>query len=167
MRAALSEAGPAVRRYLYGMCGRWHEAEDLAQETLLKAWRKRDGFDGRADVKTWVFRIARNHWLDRLRRRRVRPLEQSMIAELHTASVASGPLQSAARGELAAAIEQAMGKLPDEQREALALRESEGLTFVQIAVLTNVPAATVKSRVRYALLKLADELKAYKAELES
>jgi len=167
MRAAVSEAGPAVRRYLFGMCGHWHQAEDLAQETLLKAWKKRDSFDGRADVKTWIFRIARNHWLDRLRRRRVRPLEQTMISDAHAVSSASGPLQAASRTELAAAIEKAMGRLPDEQREALALRESEGLTFAQIAVLMSVPAGTVKSRVRYALGKLADELKAYQAELES
>lgn len=167
VRAALGQAAPAVRRYLFGMCGDWHEAEDLAQDALLKAWGKRDTFDGRADVKTWIFRIARNHWLDRLRRRRVRPTEQSMTADTRISSSASQPLQAAARGELAAAIEQALGRLPAEQREALALRESQGLTFGQIAGLLQVPAATVKSRVRYALLKLADELAPFRAELES
>ena len=61
----------------------------------------------------------------------------------------------------------ALGTLPAAQREALALRESEGLTFRQIADLLKVPAATVKSRVRYALIKLADELKAFRPELAS
>ena len=166
VRAALCESGPAVRRYLFGMCGDWHEAEDLAQETLLKAWQKRAGFDGRANPRTWIFRIARNHWLDRLRRRRVRPPEQAMTTDTY-ASPSAAPPQAAARGELAAAIDQALGKLPAEQREALALRESEGLTFPQISALLHLPAATVKSRVRYALIKLADELKAFRPELES
>ena len=70
-------------------------------------------------------------------------------------------LAEAQRAELASAVKRALARLPDEQREALALRESEGLTFDQIGQLLGVPTATVKSRVRYALLKLADDLRPY------
>ena len=167
LRAALGEAGRAVRRYLFGLCGDWHEAEDLAQEALLRAWRKRHSFDGRAGVRTWIFAIARNHWLDRLRRRRLRPQEEPMDQPLPATDSQLPPPVIAQRAELAAAIGEAVARLPTEQREALALRESGGLTFSQIGHLLGVPSATVKSRVRYALMKLADELKPFRRELES
>ena len=60
-----------------------------------------------------------------------------------------------------------MNQLPSDQRDALALRESQQLTFRQIAEVLSVPVATVKSRVRYALLKLAEELKGFQRELET
>jgi RNA polymerase sigma-70 factor (ECF subfamily) len=166
VRAALNVAAPAVRRFLFGMCGCWHEADDLTQDALLKAWRKRDSFHGRAAAKTWIFRIARNEWLERLRRRRVRPKGQVLVAEEHSAPSADQPASAAMRGERARAIEAAMADLPAEQREALALRESDGLTFPQIAAMLDVPVGTVKSRVRYAVLKLARQLTAFRGELE-
>lgn len=164
LRAAMDQAAPAVRRYLFGMCGDWHQAEDTAQESLLKAWDKRETFDGRANPKTWIFTIARNCWLDRHRRSKTRPAEQAMNPDTHTSSLGSDPLETMARGELAAAVEQALAALPADQRDALALRESEGLTFGQIAAMLHVPAATVKSRVRYALMKLAERLKPFAPE---
>jgi len=165
LRARLGEVGPAVRRYLFGMCHDWDEAEDIAQEAMLKAWRKLDSFDGRAELATWVFTIARNHWRDRLRRKRRRPETQSMTGE-YVAARTEPPGAAAQRDELAGIVRRAVAGLPDEQREALALRESEGLTFVQIGEMLGVPTGIVKSRVRYALGKLADELKSYKRELD-
>ena len=167
MRAAVADTGGAVRRFLFGMCGDWHVAEDLAQESLLKAWRSRASFDGRANVRTWVFTIARNTWVDYLRQRRVRGAEGTMDQAIAIASMAPGPVASASRREFSTQMELALARLPGEQREALAMRESDGLTFPEIARLLELPVATVKSRVRYALTKLANELRAFAPEQAS
>jgi len=169
MCAVLSGMGQSVRRFLFGMCGDWHVAEDLAQESLLKAWRSRASFGGRANVRTWVFGIARNAWIDHLRRRSVRERQQAMIEarELQKRPATCDPAASAARDEFSVQMARALTRLPDEQREALAMRESDGLTFAEIARLLEVPVGTVKSRVRYALMKLADELRAFAPEQTS
>ena len=90
-----------------------------------------------------------------------------MSEKLAPAGNTPSPPVIAERGELGAVVRRAMDKLPAEQREALAMRESEGLTFRQIGQTLGVPTATVKSRVRYALMKLADELEPFRRELES
>ena len=167
LRAAVSDTGGAVRRFLFGMCGDWHVAEDLAQESLLKAWRSRASFNGRANVRTWVFAIARNAWIDHLRRQRTRGVEETMDQALAIASTAPGPVASASGREFTAQMALALTSLPPEQREALAMRESDGLTFIEIARLLDLPVATVKSRVRYALTKLANELRAFAPEQAS
>jgi len=163
VRRGLIDAAPAVRRFIFGMCGDWHVAEDVAQEAMLKAWRSRGSFDGRADARTWIFAIARNQWRDFLRRRSGRR-ETSMSLELTETAMASPPAR-AEQAEQAEAVDRALETLPPEQREALALRESQGLSFAQIGELLDVPPATAKSRVRYALTKLAEQLKRFGPEL--
>lgn len=161
MRAELARIAPTLRRYLFGLCGEWSLAEDVTQDTMLRAWQKRDRFAGRSSVKTWVFTIARHCWLDRLRRRQNMHREEPMPDESSAIADTPPPPILAARAELGRAIQSALADLPAEQRDALALRESEGMTFAEIAELLDLPVATVKSRVRYALLKLAKELKSF------
>ena len=167
LRAAIAGSAGAVRRFLFGMCGDWDRAEDLAQEALLKAWKSRLSFRGQCQPTTWIFAIARNHWRDQLRRKRAAPDTEPMDLHPNISANDPPPPAAAAREELAVALARAMAGLPPEQREALALRESRGLRFAEIAELLGVPAATAKSRVRYALLKLADQLQDFRPELES
>jgi len=162
LRAALAESFGPVRRYLFAMCGDWHEAEDMAAEALLRAWQGRGRFDGRAKASTWIFAIARNHWRDRLRRKRTAPGMQPIAEAPQMIEPSPSPSAVAIRRELADAVRQAVGKLPAPQREVIALRESGGLKFAEIAELLGLPVGTVKSRVRYALLKLADELRRFR-----
>ena len=167
LRAAIEDSVLPARRFLFGMCGSWEQAEDMVQEAVLKAWARRESFDGRSNVRTWLFAIVRNHWLDCLRKKMSRSGQQTQDLE-HAAQIADGrpdPPQKALRAELAVAVGKAMANLPDEQREALSLRESEGLTFVQIAQMLDLPIPTVKSRVRYALLKLSEELQPYRESM--
>lgn len=164
VREALSELAPRVRRYFFGLCGDWHHADDLAQQALTKAWAKRSSFAGRSSLATWVYTIARNHWRDQLRRK-PRP-EVAMTESIQHISTSPGPAGQAARAEFRRALASAMDALPADQREALALRESDGLSFPEIARLLSLPVGTVKSRVRYALLKLADALEPFGQELD-
>ena len=90
-----------------------------------------------------------------------------MNDQLAPAGDAPGPSAIAERGELGDVVRRAVQKLPAEQREALAMRESEGLTFREIAGMLGVPLATAKSRVHYALVKLADELAPFRQELRN
>lgn len=167
LRAAIQDACQPIRWYLLGMCGNWHEADEVAQQALAKAWARREQFDGRSDAKTWLFAIARNHWLDELRKRKRAPTHEPMDTVHDNLAVTDDPAAGLERAELIQAIAHAMDSLPPEQREAVSLRESGALTFAQIAETLGVPVPTVKSRVRAGLAGLAEKLRPYHRELQS
>lgn len=166
LRAEIAACCHSVRCYLLAMTGNWHEADEAAAEALAKAWQKRHLFDGRSQARTWIFTIARNHWRDEIRKRKRRPKWQDMQDIPETAlAIEADPAEGLDRAGLKEAITQAMASLPEEQREAIALREGQALTFREIGEMLDVPLATVKSRVRYGLEKLAEKLASYRKEL--
>jgi RNA polymerase sigma-70 factor (ECF subfamily) len=150
-----------VFSFLLRLTGDRARAEDLCQETFLKAVRAAEGWEPRARFQTWLYAIARNQAVDEARRqafRRADPLDGAPA----TAAVADGPSPDrAAEGALLRPkLEAALAALPEEQREVFLLREYAGLRFHEIAAVTGVAENTVKSRMRYALEALRERLAA-------
>lgn len=150
-----------VFSFLLRLTGDRARAEDLCQETFLKAVRASGDWEPRARFQTWLYAIARNQAVDESRRqafRRAEALDDAPAA----AAVSDGPSpdRSAEGALLRPKLEAALAALPDEQREVFLLREYAGLRFHEIASVTGVPENTVKSRMRYALEGLRERLAA-------
>jgi RNA polymerase sigma-70 factor, ECF subfamily len=151
-----------VFSFLARLTGDRARAEDLCQETFLKAIRASPGWAPRARFQTWLYAIARNQAVDEARRqafRRAEPLDGA--PEAAAASGGPTPERGAESALLRPKLEAALAALPEEQREVFLLREYAGLRFHEIASVTGVPENTVKSRMRYAL----EGLRATLAEL--
>ena len=128
------------------------EAEDVAQETFIKAYRSLRRFRGESSFKTWLYTIATNTARTALERRgrRARVGDQSLDDESHTLSAGSVPsgLPDAETTLVARdAIDRALAVLPDDLRVAVVLRDVEGLDYKEIAKVTGSPIGTVESRI--------------------
>ena len=165
------------------MVGDHDEARELAQETFTRGLDKLDGFRGDASPYTWLFRIATNLSISRLRkiqRRRTFSLDQpaggggssssngsggsddqssSLVARM--ASSAPAPSEEAERHERNQKVLEALGRLDAEYRAVLVMRDIEGFDYQQMADVLGLPLGTLKSRLFRARLALRDELKAY------
>jgi RNA polymerase sigma factor (sigma-70 family) len=134
------------------------DAEDVAQEAFVRAWRYAASFDERrGSVAAWLLRVTRNVALDHLRARGRRP---EPIGEL-PADLLVDPADLAdtvGRRADVARVAGLMRSLPDAQREALVAVALLGLTTREVSQMASVPQATVKTRVRLALRKLRSEL---------
>jgi RNA polymerase sigma-70 factor (ECF subfamily) len=147
----------------YRTIGREEDARDVCQETFLRAYRALPGFRGQAKFSSWLYRIALNLCRDWVRRERrtpiVQPSEDVDLLELAAASEPSESIEDlVARKDLARLVEQAMSRLPEEQRTAILLKEYHGLTFQEIADIVGCPLSTVKTRLYQGLAVLRREL---------
>ncbi|MEM7051083.1 MAG: sigma-70 family RNA polymerase sigma factor [Acidobacteriota bacterium] len=136
-------------------------AEDLAQETFVKAFRKLDRYDPQRKFSSWLFKVAHNTTLDHMRRRSLAlvALENPSPDEADLASVLvddsqRAPDELAQRGDLAQALESAVGALRSEYREIVVLRYQEGLAYQEIAEITGLPMGTVKTHLHRARKEL-------------
>lgn len=141
----------------YRMCGDRSLAEDVAQETFVRAWKKLDTFRLDGNWRGWICRIATNLTIDALRRQD--PTVD--IAQVSPPSPDGQPEKSVLEAERASAVRAAILKLPIQVRSALVLREYEGLSYAEIAEALDVPLGTVKSRLNDARRRLAQELTPY------
>lgn len=135
-------------------------AEDLAQETFVKAYLKLSAFDTSRRLSSWLFRIAHNTAIDALRRSRVVLVYADDPAELEVppdgvAASLPDPVETAALG---LALEAALAQLRPEYRAAIMLRYEEGLAFEEVAHVLGVPEATARSHVHRARKQLAARL---------
>ena len=148
---------PALRAFAWSLSHNSSDADDLVQDTLIKAWTNRDKFEPGTNLRAWLFTILRNtYYTAAVRRRREVRDETGKYA----ATLSTGPTQD---WSLAIrALQAALAQLPDEHREALILVGAAGLTYEEAAEVCGCALGTIKSRVNRArtrLLKLmeADE----------
>ena len=156
---------PRVFRFAARILGDRAEAEDVAQEAMLRLWRQAPNWrPGEAQVATWVYRVASNLCTDRLRRRRSRP-----TAPIEDAGdPADGTPGSEARLHQAArlaALQDALAELPDRQRQAVVLRHLEGLSNPEIAEVLGIGIEAVESLTARGKRALVAALSGRKEEL--
>ncbi len=139
----------AVRHFLRHLTGGDAAlADDLAQETFLRAWHSLGRFAGRAGFSTWLLGIAHNHWRNSRRKQRTVPVEAAHLDALE--SVPSAALLSDLRHDL----DRALRSLADEERTALHLCYQQGLSHSEIADVLQWPLGTVKTHINRGKEKL-------------
>jgi RNA polymerase sigma-70 factor (ECF subfamily) len=153
--ALLSDQLPALRAFARTLARDAARADDLAQETLLKAWSNRDRFQEGTNLRAWLFTILRNTWYSEHRKRR-REVEDA--DGVHAARLAQRPVHD---DKLAFKdFQAALAELPADQREALILIGASGLSYEEAAEVCGVRVGTVKSRVSRARARLVEMLDA-------
>jgi RNA polymerase sigma factor (sigma-70 family) len=135
-------------------------AEEVAQETFMRAWKHAHTYDSRRGrVATWLLTIARNLAIDRVRVKRAEPLDPDIVAnKLQQAGVVGGSPDQGAPPDERERVRSAIAELPSEQRRAVFLAAYLGRTAKEIGELEGVPLGTAKTRIRAAMLKLRDSL---------
>lgn len=156
--------GPRLIGLAWRMLNDRAEAEDVAQETLLRLWRQAaDWESGRAQLSTWLYRVASNLCTDRLRTRRRTDVGLEAVAEpVDPTPSALDRMQDAARD---AALQEALGNLPERQRQAVVLRHIEGCTNPEIAAVMDISVEAVESLTARGKRALAASLAGKRAEL--
>jgi RNA polymerase sigma factor (sigma-70 family) len=146
---------PGIYRYLLWLTGRPEVAEDLAQETLIRAWRYLDTFDDRAPLRAWLHRIAHREFLRALRSQTRVPAERVMASLEEIAEVAEPRT-----AELTEAVElhEVIRKLPITEGEIVVLHYLQGYNCQEIARIVGAPVSTVKYRLLTARSHLQREL---------
>ena len=153
LKADLISAVPNLRAFAVSLCGNPDRADDLVQETLVKAWSNLATFVEGTNMPAWLFTILRNIYYSeyRKRRREVADSDGAIAARLATAPAQNGHMDFL---DFHAALQ----KLPADQREALILIGATGLSYEEAAAVCNCAVGTMKSRVNRARNRMVDLL---------
>ncbi len=141
---------PALRAFAWSISRNGADADDLVQETLIKAWSHRDRFEPGTNLRAWLFTILRNTYYTAITRRRREVRDED---GRHAASLVSAPAQEWRL--TMGALQNALAQLPIEHREAVILVGAAGLSYEEAAEICGCPLGTIKSRVNRARSRLA------------
>ena len=152
---------PALTRYLQYLVRDASEAEDLAQETFVRAYRQRSTLRDPAALASWLYQIATHVSIDRLRQR-ARTVERQVNAEIEDLPIADrkrpSPLTIVQQTEMSACVQRYVANLSDAYKAVLLLHDADGLTADEIAHLLQLPLTTVKMRLHRARRQLETAL---------
>jgi len=147
---------PAVRRFVGDLVRDDGQAEETTSDVMVEVWRRAGTYGGRARARTWLFGIAHHKAIDAVRRRRIAMVPLDDLIGVR--SDAPSPEDAALHADERARLERALGSLSPEHRAVLELTYVGGFAQAEIAEITGVPVATVKTRAFYAKQRLRDAL---------
>jgi len=163
----------AVYRFALHLCGNEGDAQDLTQESFHQAFRKFHQFEQGTNCKAWLFRIARNGYVDRIRQRARQPkaveFDESLVGFMPSEPAESldrwehltGEDDTMLKSLFGDEVVRSLAELPPEFRSAVLLCDVEGLSYAEIAELLACPVGTVRSRISRARAFLKEKLAAY------
>ena len=144
---------PSLRAFAFSLSGRHDKADDLVQDTIMKAWAKQESFQLGTNIKAWLFTILRNEFYSQMRKR---GREIQDTDGLFTERMSVHPAQF---GHMDLAdFKKALDQLPDDQREAVILIGASGFSYEEAAEICDCAVGTMKSRVSRARTRLQDLL---------
>lgn len=154
-----------VRAVLLRLLNDDRDVEEATQDTFVQAWQSLQRFRGEAAIFTWLYRIAVNKALARLRRKRVTTTDLDEFAETAHAAAdpAHGPEQSAEAGELRTFLARSIRRLPLDYRAPLVLRDVVGLSNQEVADVLQLSLPATKSKIHRARMQIRAELERWEA----
>lgn len=163
MNDLLTKHQSQVYRYGLRMCGNEDDASDVLQETLIAAYKNLHAFRGDSKLSTWLYQIARSFCLKQRRRREGEPAQHDSLDEGPAKQLPEDISTSDSRThakQVSEVIQAAIGTLPEDYREALVLRDVEGLSAEEAAEVAGIEVGALKSRLHRARLGLKQRLSA-------
>lgn len=144
---------PGLRGFAISLIGRHDRADDLVQDTIVKAWANKTKFEPGTNMKAWLFTILRNEFYSQMRKkgREVQDTDGVFTDSLSTHAAQQGSMDLHD-------FKKALAQLPDDQREAIVLVGASGLSYEEAAEICECAIGTIKSRVNRAREKLKEIL---------